>query len=216
MVGSGGRSQAPVSTSGLLATPGRPMPAYVAPVAPRSRPRRRALRTRTRRGPATAWPRSGAVSAGDVWAVGAHGDAGAKRRARRPPGPLLHRALRRCCLARDECSRRRPPHRGRDGGRRRSLDARSERRHPAMGRLEVDDRRRRPAAPSCAASWLSPPTTSGQWAVSRARRSCALGRGGLATGRSTGADRGRRSELRSPARRPTCGRWAPRPTAPTS
>ena len=78
MVGSGGRSAAPVSPSGLLATPGQPMPAYVVPISPRVSPSPSGVPNQNAARPGYSLAAITARSASDVWVVGAHGDAGAK------------------------------------------------------------------------------------------------------------------------------------------
>jgi hypothetical protein len=77
MVGSGGRSPGSVSTNGLLATPGQPMPAYVAPVAPRVSTSPSNAQNQNASRPGYSLASISALSASDVWAVGARGDAGA-------------------------------------------------------------------------------------------------------------------------------------------
>ena len=78
MVGSGGRSQAPVATSGLLATPGQSLPAYVAPVVPRVASPPSGATNQNASRPGYSLASIGALSASDVWVVGARGDVGAK------------------------------------------------------------------------------------------------------------------------------------------
>ncbi len=78
MVGSGGRSAAPVASGGLLATPGQPMPAYVAPVSPHASPSPSGDSNQSAARPGYSLAAIGGRSASDVWVVGAHGDVGAK------------------------------------------------------------------------------------------------------------------------------------------
>ncbi len=75
----GGRPAAPVSTSGLLATPGGPaLPAYVQPVVPRVSVSPAAGPSQTAAQPGYSLAAIDALSSSDIWAVGAHGDAGAR------------------------------------------------------------------------------------------------------------------------------------------
>jgi hypothetical protein len=76
MVGSDDRQGASVSSSGLVATPGRPMPAYVASVAPRVSPSPSSVPSQSAARPGYSLTSVSALSGADVWAVGAHGDAG--------------------------------------------------------------------------------------------------------------------------------------------
>jgi hypothetical protein len=76
MVGSGDRQGASVSSSGLMATPGRPMPAYVASVAPRVSPSPSSVPSQSAARPGYSLTSVSALSGADVWAVGARGDAG--------------------------------------------------------------------------------------------------------------------------------------------
>ena len=74
----GGRPTAPVSTSGLLATPGGQMlPAYVAPVVPGLSASPSAGVGQTASPPGYSLAAISELDANDIWAVGARGDAGA-------------------------------------------------------------------------------------------------------------------------------------------
>ncbi len=74
----GGRSSPPASSNGLLATPGNQMlPAYVEPVVPGLSNSPAASAGQTAAQPGYGLAAIAAVSAADVWAVGARGDAGA-------------------------------------------------------------------------------------------------------------------------------------------
>ncbi len=76
MVGSNDRSGTSVSSGGLLATPGRQMPAYVASVAPGVSPSPSSASSQNVSRPGYSLASISALSGSDVWAVGARGDAG--------------------------------------------------------------------------------------------------------------------------------------------